>query len=95
MQATIAVPIPYLLKALICPPIASTICFVMNKPRPVPIFLEELSSENWANFLNRPFRSSFLRPLPESITEILRIPWVQFGYFLTLLLERSVCEKVR
>lgn len=58
MHAIKAVPAFFSLKTLISPPDNLIIYFVIYKPKPVPIFLEDTSSETCENLWNS-FESAY------------------------------------
>ena len=61
-------PLPGSLSTAISPPISSTSCLLMVRPRPVPPNLRVVDASAWLKALNTFFCCSSVMPIPESLT---------------------------
>ncbi len=62
-------PTPGVLLTLMVPPISSTSCLEMVRPRPVPPYLREIEPSAWLNDWNSLASCSSFMPIPVSLTE--------------------------
>ena len=61
-------PRPGWLSTPMVPPINSTSCLQMARPRPVPPYWRVVEESTWEKLLNRRARRSGAMPMPESLT---------------------------